>query len=208
MLLPVVSGLLLSAGVTLQSGGSADVSASVAECARASSVQVWSITRAPHQPPPGPAEMYNVKTWLSASGGPLWVTVAFVDGRQMNDDCRWTFDTLGPGEYVALITAAHGSEGSQTFSIRSAESINVAIPPSSVTLSGQVRRSDAPAGRVNLRVIPFPFTRPAIVTVTDAEGRYTITLDRPGLHRVEASQIGAAEATLDAGTNVLDVRGP
>lgn len=184
------------------------IAADRAECARATSVQIWSITRAPVPPPPGPAEVFTVKTWLSAGGGPLWVSVAFVDGQKMNDDCRWTFATPAPGDYVAVLTAAHGSGGSQTFSVRAAESASVVIRAPTVTLTGQVQRGGVGAGRVNLRVIAFPFGRPAVTAVTDTDGRFSVTLDRPGLYRVEAHHVGAAEATLEAGPNVLNVTAP
>jgi hypothetical protein len=77
-----------------------------------------------------------------------------------------------------------------------------------VTLTGQILQRGTPASRVNLRVIAFPFGRPAVTAVTDTDGRYSVTLDRPGLYRVEAHRVGAAEATLEAGSNVLNVTGP
>jgi hypothetical protein len=208
LLILAVAGALASTSPAAQSPAALTIAAAPAECARAASVQVWSITRAPATPPPGPAEVFTLKTWLSAGGGPLWVSVAFVDGQKMNDDCRWTFDTPTPGDYVAVIVGAHGSGGSQAFSIRSGEPTSVTIRPPVVTLTGQVQRGGKPAGLVNLRVIAFPFGRPAVTAVTDTEGRYSVTIDRPGLYRVEADRVGAAEATLGAGPNVLNVTGP
>lgn len=206
----VVVGLALAASLFAQTAAlpTLTIAADPAECARATSVQVWSITRAPVPPPPGPAEVFSVKTWLSAGGGPLWVSVAFVDGQTMNGACRWTFTTPAPGDYVAILTGAHGSGGSKTFSMLAGEPTAVTIAAPVVTLTGQVRRGGAPAGRVNLRVIAFPFGRPAVTAVSDPAGRYDVTLDRPGLYRVEAHRVGAAEATLEAGPNILDVNVP
>jgi hypothetical protein len=208
LLIAVFVSLTSAAGPSAQSPAALTIAAAPAECARAASVQVWSVTRAPASPPPGPAETFTVKTWLSAGGGPLWVSVAFVDGQKMNDDCRWTFDAIAAGDYVALLAGTHGSGGSQAFSVRSGEPTVVTIAPPTVNLTGQVLQRGTPAGRVNLRVIAFPFGRPAVTAVTDTEGRYSVTLDRPGLYRVEAHRVGAAEATLEVGPNVLDVTGP
>lgn len=208
LLILAVTGALASTSPAAQSPAALTVAASPAECARATSVQVWSITRAPASPPPGPAETFTVKTWLSAAGGPLWVSVAFVDGRKVNDDCRWMFNTIAAGDYVALLAGNNGSGGSQAFSVRSGEPAVVTIAAPTVTLTGQVLQRGLPPGRVILRVIAFPFGRPAVTTVTDTQGRYSVTLDRPGLYRIEAPGVGAAEATLKAGPNVLDVTGP
>jgi hypothetical protein len=207
LLILAVAGALASTSPVAQSPAVLTIAASPAECARAASVQVWSVTRAPVPPPPGPAEVFTVKTWLSAGGGPLWVSVAFVDGQKMNSDCRWTFDAIAPGDYVALLAGAHGSGGSQPFSIRSGEQTVVTIAAPIVTLTGQVLQRGT-TGRVNLRIIAFPFGRPAVTAVTDTEGRYSVTLDHPGLYRIEAHRVGAAEATLEAGPNVLDLTGP
>jgi hypothetical protein len=61
---------------------------------------------------------------------------------------------------------------------------------------------------VQVRITSFPFARPAVVVVTDDEGRYAATLDRAGLHRVEAYSVGVVERELASGTNVVDISTP
>jgi hypothetical protein len=209
MLIPLLAVLALPplAGDQTRPGAAVVVGAPD-ECVRAEAVQVWSITRDPAVPPAGPAEVFRLNTWLRADGGPLSVYLVFVTGEKATGECRWTFSGLPPGDYVALLLSSRGSWGSQSFSVQSGDSTAVAIPAPEVTLTGRVSRNGTSPGQTNVRVTGFPFSRPAVTTVTDSDGLYAVTLDRAGLYRIEANRIGAVEAALADGSNVVDIAGP
>lgn len=182
------------------------VAASPASCAAATSVQVWAVTLNT-APPPGPTETLRVMTQLGPRGGPLHESVTFVSGRAIDAGiCRWTFHQLPPGDYVAVLVGPTGSGGSQA--LRLPADTSITVPPPEVTLSGRVVRNGAPRARVQVRITSFPFGRPAVVVMTDADGRFVVTLDRPGLHRISAYGEGTVERELSSGLNVVDVNTP
>jgi len=83
-LVVAITGLTLAAtlGGSAQTGvGRATVTGDATECAKAISVQIWSLTRNDFSPKTGPAERFGLLTWLSPSGGPLNVSLSFVTAR-------------------------------------------------------------------------------------------------------------------------------
>ena len=199
-----LGGLLLQGAPT--PGNTVTVTASPAGCAAATSVQLWAVTLNA-APPSGPTEAFQLLTHLAPDGGPLRVSLTFTTGRTIEPgSCQWTFDRLFPSEYVALLAGPGGSGGSQTFHVPA--DTTVALPAPEVTLLGRVLREGAPRARVQVRITSFPFARPAVVVVTDENGRYVATLDRAGLHRVEGYGVGVVERELSGGTNVVDLISP
>ena len=192
-------------GFSQTGAGTAIVTGDAAACARAISVQIWALTRNDTSPQTGPVERYSIQTWLSPTGGLLSVRLSFVTARTGDGLCPSTFGLPTAGEYVAVIVAPDGSGGSQPFRISPDAVATVVIPAPEVTLSGQVHRGDVSV-RTHLRVTAFPFSRPPVVLPTDAEGRFQVVLDRPGLHRIEAVGVGVVESELEAGPNVLNIR--
>jgi hypothetical protein len=204
--LGLVGSIVLGAlGGAVQMGtGGATVTGDPGQCASAISVQLWTLTRSRFSPRVVPTDRYVLWTGLSPTGGPLSVAVSFVTAQMAEGRCEWTFRALPAGEYVALIVTPDGSGGSQPFSVSSGAMAAVAIPGPKVTLSGQVLRDGVPA-RTHLKVTSFPFARPDVVVVTDADGRYRVTLDRPGLHRIEAVSVGIVESELADGPNAVNI---
>jgi hypothetical protein len=159
------------------------------QCALSSSIQVWRFSYDREARFAGPSESISITEPIEGGRTVGRAFVTFVDGGNMNESCRWTFSGLPDGEYVAFLLRPDGSGGAVRFALPNAET-TISIPPPHVLLSGTVTRDGAPPGRVMFRVAPVRFSRPAIVVVTDPQGKFVVSLDEPGDY--EASSANGA----------------
>jgi hypothetical protein len=138
--------------------------------------------------------------------------VTFVGGQRVTDACRWTFSGLPDGEYVACLVRPDGSGGSARFTLPN-DQATVTVPPAQVVVSGTTTRGGSPTSRVMFRIAPKRFSRPAIVVVTDSQGKFSVSLDVPGTYEASNHTENALlapwlrEFSVTAGQNqlVLDI---
>jgi len=141
------------------------------------------------------------------------VSLRLVATDQAVAPCRWTFSALPPGPYVVGLEGPQGSGGSEAFEVAAGRTVEVAIPPPTVTVSGRVLFNDRPLSGVHLQFARSPDrdgVAPFGVATSDADGRYTLVLDRPGEFYYSAPGADVSmplmrPVTLHAGANVLDV---
>ena len=118
--------------------GAASVTADLSECARATRVRLWwtgTDSRPPQLVTKAGSSM-RVNTGHPATD--FQVSLGLV-ADQAVAPCRWTFSALPPGPYVVGLEGPQGSGGSQAFEIAAGRTVDVAIPPPTVTVSGRVR---------------------------------------------------------------------
>ena len=162
--------------------GAASVTADLSECARATSVRLW--WTGPTNPPP-PFVIRDRPTWslhpvIGFEQSLVWVT------DQTPTPCRWMFSALPPGPYVVALEGPQGSGGAQAFDVVAGRTADVAVPPPTVTVSGRTRFNGRPMPRTLVQFARSPGrdgVAPFGVVRSDADGRYTLVLDRPGEFR-------------------------
>ncbi len=194
--------------------GAASVRADPNECARATRVRLW-WNGTDNPPPPFVAtggESMRVNTGHPATD--FHVALAPMTDQAVAP-CRWIFSALPPGPYVVGLEGPRGSGGSEAFEVAAGRTVEVAIPPPTVMVSGRVLFNDRPLSGVNLRFGRSPGldgVAPFGVATSDADGRYALVLDRPGAFYYSTRRADLpmgmrlmTPVTLQAGANVLDV---
>lgn len=152
---------------------------------------------------------------LSKSGTPLRSNLVLLAKQPIDPTCAWTFKALQPGDYVASLKTPVGSGGSEAFSVKENETVQVKIPPPTVTVSGLAMSNGKPVigGEVQFVRFLIPLTTPFVQVTTDVQGRYTAVLDRPGEFDVRLTSpsprraVFSGRRTLTAGPNTIDLSG-
>ena len=186
----VLAGGLSESIVAVQTSRQVERSVTIAadqkQCALSASVQVWRFSNSREARFPGPSEAIVIAEPLAGLRGVVSAFVTFVDGQRVTESCRWTFNDLPDGEYVAFLLRPDGSGGSARFVLPN-DQATIVVPPPQVVASGTVTRGGVPAGRVMFRIAPVRFSRPAIVVVTDPQGKFSVSLDVPGSYEASNS---------------------
>jgi hypothetical protein len=97
--------------------------------------------------------------------------------------CHWTVAGLKAGRYDAWLRGAASGAGTQDIDIPAQGRVSIAIAAPSVNLTGRVTHGDDAATNLTL-VFALDKSGFSATTVTDADGAYTLAVDRPGDYRV------------------------
>jgi hypothetical protein len=173
-------------GAPPESAGALEVSTYPGTCVEATEMRLWELRTSP-----------------SGTIGAM--------GRQpaKSVDCHWTVVALPPGTYQADLLAPGGSGGSsEPFVIRADEVTRVVIAPAVVRVEGRVSAGNRPLGAAALAFNPRQRFWGAISTSTDASGRYSVILARPGQYDLvlqgTSAPAGMKRVEVTAGINTID----
>jgi protein-disulfide isomerase len=199
-------------------GGTAAVESDPRVCARATRVQLWWKDTAGLAPPPNT----HVEAQVLPNGNSYYLRL--VAESPVDNRCDWTFRDLAPGAYVASVTTSNGSGGSEAFTIKGSDVVQVAIPPPAVRVEGRALYDEMPLAEGTVEFWRDPAgggsPTPFVAVTADAHGHYRADLDRPGRYQVYAAvrprpegrsaflgkdHFGPKTASLAPGTNAFDV---
>lgn len=120
--------------------------------------------------------------------------------------CQWLIAGLKPGRYDVSLRGPSSASGRQGIDIVAQSRASIALSAAVVNVTGRVRYGDAPAANMNL-LFTIDKDGFAASTVTESDGTYTLTLDRPGDYRVmltDASKQEMRSARIALGDNTVD----
>jgi len=170
--------------------GSVAVSARPEQCQHADRVELWQVGN--RAEPLSPRVKRSRGFWNSDPRVDL--SFGLVAELPPTKDCRWSFNSLPAGTYVAALHSPQGSNGSRDFHITAeSSSVSITVPEPAARISGRLLFSDRPIADAQIEFVRVPAGDgiDAITTTnTDGDGRYTATLNRPG-HYAVVTTIGA-----------------
>ncbi len=177
------------------------------QCAKATAMELW--RKSSERIPDRAGHSYE-RFELGPNAVHAWFTR--INREPISSECRWMFSDLEPGNYIALLVRLDGSGGSQKTVIDAGATQTLAIPAPTVTVSGILTVDGKPQANASISMNDRTWTRPTVKTTTDADGRYTMWLDRPDTYTVgfvtayKQLAMDGQVASFDEGANRLDIQ--
>jgi hypothetical protein len=172
------------------------------QCRKGASAQVWLVSDGPVPAP------LRVVQHVTVGPGTLRASryLTLVRRSDPNPACRWEFEGLPPGIYLAALETSDGSGGAVTFHLTSAGSARVNVRGPAVVVHGRVLWNARGVAGARVRIESLPFTTPIMDRVADAAGRYSATLATAGKYML-ASPVATWKGSLAAESVRVDLAG-